>query len=227
MPLSPVFPTPVLQQPYLPQQQQLLYQQPFLHHMPPVQAQQQPWQMDVMLAGHDADIVAVKHSMQELELEHEALGASQAATALQLASLDERVACVEKACAHIVPPAIAAMQHTPSATTPAFAAGLTSHSSAPGSGDAATTAVGSAVARVAEAWAAGVAGAVGVSDSLMQQDVVTAIEGLAADATQANIRLAGLEGGAQQREARLEQLEGHNQQLSEQLHQVSCGCHIS
>eukprot|EP00775_Hariotina_reticulata_P009145 gene9145-9313_t len=104
---------------------------------------------------------------------------------------------------------------------------MTSQSSAPGSDDAAITAVGSAVARVAEAWAAGVAGAVGVSDSLMQQDVVTAIEGLAADATQANIRLAGLEGGAQQQQARLEQLEGHNQQLSKQLHQADTAAQSS
>jgi hypothetical protein len=211
----------VLQQQHLVQQPQLLYQQPLLHHVPPVQSQQQAWQLEAMLGGRDAELIALKHCMQELELHNETLNASQAAAALQLASLTERIACMEKACAHNAPVAVTAVQHTTAAPIPACAADLASQGAAPPSEDAACTAMGSAVARVAEAWAAGVVGAVGVSDSLRQQDVVTAIEGLAADATQANIRLAGLEEGVQQQDARLEQLEGHNQHLSQQLHQVS------
>lgn len=165
---------------------------------------QQHWQVEVVLAGHDADIASVKGAVQCLEQDRHAAMAASDGMAAQLNNLAQRVDVLEQTAAAA---AVSAVQST-TATVAALP-----ESGSPAAGFGSIGLAGQASTAVAPA--------VGMLD---QADLVSAIEGLAADAVQGAAKLEALEGAyhetAGQHGDSLLELRGTTDQLAAKLQQV-------
>lgn len=141
-----------------------------------------------MLAGHDAELAAIKQSVVCLEQVQQAAATAAGETAQQVVILADHLQALEEA-----------KQHSPAAECPA----------------AATQEKSAATPRASQT---------GISITpvglLNQADLVTAIEGLAADAAQGSTRLDVLEGTVEQQEEQLKALGIQCASLSQQLVQV-------
>jgi hypothetical protein len=169
----------------------------------PQPQQQQQWQVEVVLAGHDADIASVKGAVQRLEQEKHAAAAASNGMSAQLSSLAQRVDALEQTAAAV---AGGAVQST-TATTAAI----------PDTGGP----TGSRSVGPAARASATVAPAAGM---LNQADLVSAIEGLAADAVQGAAKLEALEEAylesAGLHGVGIQELRGTTDQLAAKLQQV-------
>jgi len=217
VPLCPLVASPPLQQ-QAPQQQQHWYRQPIVHDMPTQGLAVQ--QQQCIQGAHPSELADVRSLVHQLIHDQQSFAG---ATASKVSSLIERLSVVEQQ-----------LPSASSATKPGTAARLWSTArqsestsavhpvsrDMPATASDAGHAVGTAVARVAEAWAAGVVGAASISDGLNKQDVVAAIEGLAADSVQVNARLTMVEQSVQQQQSHLDQCCEDQARLSGKLQQV-------
>jgi hypothetical protein len=159
------------QEQWSPWQHQMEQQRASQHAHSEPQPEQQ-WQVEVVLAGHDADIASVKSAVQCLEQANHAAEAAADGMAAELGSLAQRVSALEQSAAT---PANGVVPATAGAAgQPASGSATTSHRNTQAAGPACTAA----------------APAVGMLD---QADLVSAIEGLAADVVQGAAKLERLE----------------------------------
>jgi hypothetical protein len=202
------------QEQWFPWQQQPQQLRASQHVQPQHQAQpqQQQWQVEVVLAGHDADIAHVKSAVQRLEEDSHATAAMTDGVAAQLHGLSHRVSALEQ---NAAAPAAVGVASSAQATSAVM--------SEPGSPATSSDSMATASQAAATAGAA-VASAIGMLD---QADVVSAIEGLAADVVQGAARLEALEDSARHHGAGLQDVKGATEHLPANLQQVGAWCAVA